>query len=53
MEPITSFLETGKLARKQLRQNLTVFPLLGLDDVSESTVHLLSSFYLTRSIKEV
>ncbi|MEA3232023.1 MAG: DUF6569 family protein [Thermodesulfobacteriota bacterium] len=29
MEPITSFLKTGKLARKQSYRNLTIFPLLG------------------------
>ena len=28
MEPITSFLKTGKLARKQSYKNLTIFPLL-------------------------
>ena len=31
MEPITSFLKSGKLARKQSYLNLTVFPLLGPD----------------------
>ena len=31
MEPITSFLKTGKLARKQSYRNLTIFPLLGPD----------------------
>ena len=31
MEPITSFLTTCKLARKQSYKNLTVFPLLAPD----------------------
>ena len=31
MEPITSFLKTGKLARKQSYKNLTIFPLLAPD----------------------
>jgi len=33
MDPIISFLEIAKLARKQVHQNLTIFPLLAPDGI--------------------
>jgi len=34
MQPIESFIETAKLARKQVYRNLTIFPLLAPDGVA-------------------
>lgn len=34
MDPIKSFLEIAKLARKQVHKNLTIFPLLAPDGIS-------------------
>ena len=33
MDPIISFLEIAKVARKQVHQNLTIFPLLAPDGI--------------------
>lgn len=33
MEQIVTYLESVKIARKQIHQNLTVFPLLGPDEI--------------------